>query len=85
VHADTLRVTGAEAVIVGERRPPLIAVTFHAYGDVPQVSYLLEALPAFDLADGIARLAAEIDPLAIHKALLDRLAPPAPLTLPHDL
>jgi hypothetical protein len=82
VHADTLRVTGAEAVLVGERRPPLIAITFNAYGDVPQVSYLLEAMPAFDLADGIARLAMELDPRAIAEALRDRLAPP---TLPHDL
>jgi hypothetical protein len=81
VHADTIRVTGAEAVIVGERRPPLIAVTFTAYGDVPRVSYLLEAMPAFDFADGVARLALELEPVAIQAALRERLA----VAMPHDL
>lgn len=77
MHADRLRVTGAEAVIL-ERRPPLIAVTFNAYGDVPQVSYLLEPRPAFELADGIARLAMELEP-AIVRELRTRT-----IVLPHE-
>jgi hypothetical protein len=60
VHADTVQVTAAEAVSC-QRRPPLIAVTFTA-ADAPALSYLLEARPAFDFADGLARIAFELEP-----------------------
>lgn len=77
MHADTLRVTGTEAVIA-ERRPPLIAVTFSASAGAPALSYLLEPRAAFEMADGIARLAMELDP-AIMRELRTRT-----IVLPHD-